>query len=70
MNPAQPVIVRSERLSVPEVIELLESSDSEILCDLPPVKAKGGEVYIYRNEQHPGKTAFINEVQQYVTWYF
>lgn len=58
MNPAQPVIVRSDRLSVPEVIELLESSDSEI-CDLPPVKAKGGEVYIYRNEQHPGKIEML-----------
>ena len=54
MNPAQPVIVRSDRLSVSEVIGLLESSDSEI-CDLPPGKAKGGEVYIYRNDKHPGK---------------
>ena len=45
MNPAQPVSVRSERLSVPEVVELLESiSDLQIFCDLPPVRAKGGEV--------------------------
>ena len=46
MNPAQPVIVRSERLSVPEVVKLLESiSDLQIFCDLPPVRAKGGEVW-------------------------
>ena len=56
MNPAQPVIVRSGRLSVPEVVELLESiSDLQIFCDLPPVRAKGGEVHVYINEQHPSE---------------
>ena len=31
---------------------------------IPPVKAKKGEVYIYRNEHQPGKTAFrqVNRV--------
>ena len=57
MNWAQPVFVKNERFSVPELLELLDNIGrfQDFLCGLPPVKAKGGEVYIYKNEQNPGQ---------------
>jgi hypothetical protein len=41
---------------VAEFLEFLDgiSEYSEHYCTLPPVGAKGGEVYIYKNEQKPG----------------
>ena len=57
MTTLTPVLVRKERLSVPEVLELFESllNYREFISVLPPVRAKGGEVYLYRNEERPGK---------------
>ena len=57
MNWTQPVFVRNERFSVPELLELVDniSSFEDYLSGLPPVRAKGGEVYIYKNEQNPGQ---------------
>ena len=49
--------MRNERFSVPELMELLDnmSSFEDVISGLPPVRAKGGEVYIYKNEQKPGQ---------------
>lgn len=57
MNAARPVLWRQERFSVSEVVELLDNirEYKEFHCGLPPVRARGGEVYLYNNAQHPGE---------------
>ena len=48
-----------------EVAEPLNSiSDHQNFCDLLPVRAKGGEVYIYRNEQHPGEDCIYTAIHE------
>ena len=57
MDPARPVFWKKERFSVSELVRLLENIRDyhEFYCGLSPVRAKGGEVYLYKNDQHPAE---------------
>ena len=50
MTAARPFKVSLEPLEVAEAVSLLENPPEDAICDLPPVKPKAGEIYIYRNE--------------------
>ena len=57
MDPVSPGFRRKERFSVAERMQLLENITDyhEFYCGLSPVQAKGGEVYLCKNDQHPGE---------------
>ena len=45
----KPFRVCSDPLGTDEAVEILESTSEEQISFLPPVKPKGGEMYIYWN---------------------
>ena len=56
MDSARPVFLEElTRFSVAILVQLLKNITDyhEFFCGLSPVRAKGGEVYLYKNDQHP-----------------
>lgn len=47
------VVQIAKNLSIPHVVALLKSPPSDDLSTLPPVKPRGGEVYLYQAQEDP-----------------
>ena len=61
------VVQIAKNLSIPHIVALLKSLPEDKLSTLPPVKPRGGEVYLYQAKEDPdtkkGRLSFNNQVK-------
>ena len=47
------VVQIAKNLSIPQIVTLLKSPPKDDVSTLPPVKPRGGEVYLYEAQEDP-----------------
>ena len=55
MMQAKPIATKSEDLTVEEALKYLQSPSAKPSC-VPPVKPKGGEIFLYSAGDNPSKS--------------